>query len=126
MENKHPINEFSDSTVQKIRDMIDVNTIIGEPIKTPDGILIIPVSRVSLGFLSGGADWTKEAANNKNFSAGTGTGVTIKPVAFLVVKEGDVKLINVNAPANSTADRIVEIIPEVMDKVSEWTGKNKE
>ena len=126
MENKHPINEFSDSTVQKIRDMIDVNTIIGEPIKTPDGILIIPVSKVSLGFLSGGADWTKEAANNKNFSAGTSTGVTIKPVAFLVVKEGDVKLISVNAPANSTVDRIVEMVPEVMDKISEWTGKNKE
>jgi len=127
MENKHPINDFSEGTVQKIREMIDVNTIMGTPITTLDGIMIIPVSRVSMGLLSGGADWSKEVADNKNFSCATGTGITINPVAFLVVKDGDVKLVNVvNTPSNSTMDRVIDMVPGVLDKVSEWTGKNKE
>ena len=120
---KHPINDFNESTVQKIREMIDVNTVVGEPISTPDGIMVIPVSKVSLGFLSGGADWTK--ATSPNFGCGAGTGVTITPVAFLVIKDGSVKLINVTQPAGSTLDRVVDLVPDVMDKVSEWTGKDK-
>ena len=120
---KHPINDFSESTVQKIREMIDVNTIVGSPITTPDGIVIIPVSKVSLGFISGGADWSK-AHVPSNFSAATGTGVTINPVAFLVVKDGSVRLINVNMPGDSTIDRLIDLAPEVMDKVSEWTKKD--
>ena len=120
---KHPINEFSENTVQKIKEMIDVNTIVGAPIMTPDGIMVIPVSKVSLGFLSGGADWSKETQKN-SFSCGTGTGVTIVPVAFLIIKDGNVKLINVTQPAGTTLDRVVDLVPEVMDKVSEWTGKD--
>ena len=125
MDKKHAINEFADSTVQKIRDMIDVNTIIGEPITTPDGIMLVPVSKVSFGFVSGGADFSK-TADKDNFSAATGTGVSIKPVAFLVVKDGTVKLLNVNAPAGTTLDRIVDMVPEVMEKVSEWTGMGQD
>jgi len=120
---KHPINDFSERTVQKIREMIDVSTIMGEPITTQDGITIIPVSKVSFGFVSGGGDWSKE---KQNFGCATGTGVTINPVAFLVVKDGAVKVMNVTAPATSTLDRVVDLVPEVMDKVSEWTGKDKE
>ena len=120
---KHPINDFSESTVQKIRDMIDVNTIVGEPITTPDGILVIPVSKVSMGFVSGGSDWSKEEAKNQNFGCGTGTGVSINPVAFLVVKDGNVRLININMPGDSTIDRVIDLVPEVMEKVSEWTKK---
>jgi len=123
---KHPINEFSESTVQKIREMIDVNTIVGNPITTPDGILVIPVSKVSLGFVSGGADWSKETAKGQNFSAGVGTGVTINPVAFLVVKDGNVRLLNISMPTDTTLDRVIDLVPEVLDKVSEWTGKDKE
>jgi len=122
---KHPINEFNESTVQKIREMIDVNTVVGTPITTPDGIMVIPVSKVSLGFVSGGSDWTKEAGKNPNFGCGTGTGVTIQPVAFLIVKDGNVKLINVTQPAGNTLDRVVDLVPDVMDKVSEWRGKDK-
>ena len=121
---KHPISDFSESTVQKIRDMIEVSTIVGNPITTPDGIMVIPVSKVSLGFISGGADWSKEQAKNQNFSAATGTGVTINPVAFLVVKEGNVRLININMPADSTLDRLIDLAPEVMEKVTEWTKKD--
>ena len=123
---KHAINDFSESTVQKIREMIDVNTIIGDPITTPDGILVVPVSKVSFGFVSGGSDFTKAEAKNTNFGCATGTGVSIKPVAFLIVKDGNVKLLNVNMPAGSTIDRIVDLVPDVMEKVSEWTGKDKE
>ena len=126
MEKKHAINDFTDSTVQKIRDMIDVNTIVGAPITTPDGIMVIPVSKVSFGFVSGGSDFTKTGATQQNFGCATGTGVSIKPVAFLVVKDGNVKLLNVNMPAGTTLDRIVDMVPDVMEKVSEWTGKDKE
>ena len=122
---KHPINDFSESTVQKIKEMIDANTIIGEPIATPDGIMVIPVSKVSFGFLSGGADWTKAAQTNNNFGCSAGTGVTITPIAFLIVRDGNVKLINVTQPAGTSLDRVVDLVPEVMDKVSEWTGKGK-
>ena len=124
---KHPINGFSESTVQKIKDMIDVNTVVGTPITTPDGITIIPVSKVSLGLVSGGADWTKAPeGKNQNFSAATGTGVSISPVAFLVIKDGNTKLVHVSPPATSSLDRVIDIVPEVMDKVSEWTGKKEE
>jgi len=122
---KHPINAFGESTVEKIREMIDANTVIGEPIITPDGITVIPVSKVSLGFVSGGSDWTKEAQKNQNFGVGTGTGVTIQPVAFLIVKDGNVKLISVTEPPASTLDRAIEMVPEVMDKVSEWRDREK-
>jgi len=125
MENKHPINEFNESTVQKIREMIDVNTVVGDPIMTPDGVTIIPVSKVSLGFVSGGSDWSKEAAKKQNFGCGTGTGVTISPVAFLIVKDGNVKLMSVTEAPVNTLDRVVDLVPEVMDKVSEWRDKAK-
>ena len=124
-EKKHPINDFSESTVQKIKDMIDVNTIVGNPITTPDGTMVIPVSKVSLGLLSSGADWGQNPGKD-TFGCATGTGVTINPVAFLIMKDGNVKLIPVNPPAGTTLDRVIDIVPEVMDKASEWFGKEKE
>ena len=122
---KHPINEFNESTVQKIREMIDVNTVVGTPITTPDGIMVIPVSKVSMGFLSGGSDWSKDAAKGSTFGCGAGTGITIQPVGFLTVKDGSVKFINVTQPAGNTLDRVVDMVPDVIDKVSEWRGKDK-
>jgi sporulation protein YtfJ len=122
---KHPINDFSESTMQKIREMIDVNTIIGNPITTPDGIMVVPVSKVSFGFVSGGADWSKDASK-QTFGCSTGSGVTINPIAFLVIKDGSVRVLNINTPAETTLDRVIDMVPEVMDKVSEWTGKDKE
>lgn len=124
-EKKHPINDFSESTVQKIKDMIDVNTIVGTPITTADGTMVIPVSKVSLGFLSSGADWGQNPGK-ETFGCATGTGVTINPVAFLIVKDGSVKLIPVNPPAGSTVDRVIDIVPDVLDKATEWFSKDKE
>ena len=124
-EKKHPINDFSESTVQKIKDMIDVNTIVGTPITTADGTMVIPVSKVSLGFLSSGADWGQNPGK-ETFGCATGTGVTINPVAFLIVKDVSVKLIPVNPPAGSTVDRVIDIVPDVLDKATEWFSKDKE
>jgi len=124
---KHPINDFSESTVQKLREMIEVNTIIGDPITTPDGIMVIPVSKVSFGLVSGGGDWSKESAQNKNFSCGLGSGVTINPVAFLVIQDGTVRVLNISMPADSALERVIDLVPTVIDmvptvmeKVSEW------
>jgi len=123
---KHPIGDFMETTLQKIRDMVDVNTIIGSPITTADGITIIPVSKVSFGFASGGADYTKATAKDTNFGCGSGAGVTMAPVAFLVVKDGGVKLINIGPPASTAVDRLVELVPDVIDKITEIVQKDKE
>jgi len=123
---KHPIGDFMETTMQKLREMIDVNTIIGNPVTTTDGITIIPVSKTSFGFATGGADMAKQPDKSGNLGYGGGAGVTISPVAFLVVKDGSVKLINVAPPAVTTVDRMVEMVPEVMDKIAEFRNKDKE
>ena len=105
-----------DNTIAKIREMVDVNSVIGDPITTPDGVTIIPVSKVSVGFGGGGSDFATKNGDNP-FGGGVGAGVTVTPVAFLVVKEGSVRMLPVGSPANTTADRLVEMIPDTFDKV---------
>ena len=125
---KHPISDLMETTMQKIREMVDVNTIVGQPIQTADGITLLPVSKVSFGFASGGSDFQtkhQQPSQNNAFGGGSGAGVNIVPVAFLIVKEGNVKLLNVSPPASSTIDRIVEMVPEVIDKISDLAGKDK-
>ena len=109
-----------DKTIAKIREMVDVNSVIGDPITTPDGVTIIPVSKVSVGFGGGGSDYVSRNANKQDnpFGGGAGGGVKVTPIAFLVVKEGSVRMRPGAAPANTTADRLVEIVPDVLDKVS--------
>ena len=121
----HPIEGMMDTTLEKIREMVDVNSIIGDPITTPDGTVIIPISKVSYGFGSGGSDLPVKAQPEKQFfGGGTGAGVTISPVAFLTVSGGEVKLLRVD-PGNSSVDRIIELAPELIDKISNLFGKNK-
>ena len=109
-----------DSTIAKIREMVDVNSVIGNPITTPDGVTIIPVSKVSVGFGGGGSDFVSKNVNHHEnpFGGGAGGGVKVTPIAFLIVKEGSVRMLPVAAPANTTADRLVEMVPDVLDKVS--------
>ena len=121
---EHPIGNLMDTTMNKIKEMIDVNTIVGEPITSPDGTLIIPVSKVSYGFASGGSDLPTKKENKDCFGGGSGAGVTIQPVAFLNVYKGDVKLIPVEK-YDGTADRLVGMIPEVIDKVKDAFKKDK-
>ena len=121
-----------EGTIQKIREMVDVNSVIGEPI-TADGITIIPVSKVSVGFGGGGSDYVSKNTNNLNnhpFGGGAGGGVKVTPVAFLIIKDGSVRMLPVATPANTTADRLVEMIPDTLDKISAFvdshTKKNAE
>ena len=104
-----------ENTIAKIREMVDVNSVVGEPITVGD-TTIIPVSKVSVGFGGGGSDFTK---GNDAFGGGAGGGVKVQPICFLVVnKDGNVRMMPVPVPANSTPDRIVEMIPDTLDKIS--------
>ena len=107
-----------ESTIQKIKEMIDVNSVVGEPITTPDGVTIIPVSRVSVGFGGGGTDFARKTATDNPFGGGVGAGVKVTPVCFLIVKDGNVRMMPVAQAANTTADRIVEMIPDTLDKIT--------
>ena len=107
-----------EATIQKIREMVDVNSVIGQPITTPDGVTIIPVSKVSVGFGGGGSDYVKNVGTNEPFGGGVGGGVKVTPICFLVIKEGNVRMMPVAAPASTTADRIVEMVPDTLDKIA--------
>ena len=120
----HPINSLMDTTMKKIKEMTDVNTIISDPITTPDGTTIIPVSKVTYGFASGGSDLPTKKDSKDCFGGGSGAGVTITPVAFLSIANGFVKLIPVEKH-DGPVDRVVSMIPEVMNKVSDYINDHK-
>lgn len=121
----HPINGLMNTTLEKIKEMVDVNTIIGNPITSPDGTVIIPVSKVSYGFASGGSDIRPKTQNAQPaFGGGSGAGVTIRPVGFLSIYKGDVKFISVDK-YDGPVDRIVGMVPEMFDKVKELFAKDK-
>ncbi len=109
-----------EGTIQKIREMVDVNSVIGNPITTPDGVTIIPISIVSVGFGGGGSDFVSKNANKQEnpFGGGAGGGVKVTPICFLIVKDGNVRMMPVAAAANTTADRIVEQVPDLLDKLT--------
>lgn len=111
-----------EGTIQKIKEMIDVNSVVGEPIVTPDGVTIIPVSKVSVGFGGAGSDFTKgkTAQEDNPFGGGVGAGVKVTPICFLIVKDGNVRMLPVAQAANTTADRLVEMIPDTLDKISSF------
>jgi len=128
-EKNHPINDLMSTTMQKIREMVDVNTIVGQPITTPEGITLIPISKLSFGFASGGSDYVSK--NHKpgeanTFGGGSGAGVNISPVAFLVVKGDSVRVLPVDPPASNTVERVIELVPDVVDKVTSLIDKKKE
>lgn len=108
-----------DNTIAKIRELIDANSVVGEPIVTSDGITIVPISKISIGLGGGGSDFSSKNPNHQDnpFGGGIGAGVKVVPVAFLVIREGSVRMIPVAAPANTTADRLVEMIPDTLDKI---------
>ena len=103
-------------TISKIREMMSVNDVVGEPIVVGD-VTIIPISKVSVGFGGGGADNAK-APSKDAFGGGVGGGVKVTPICFLVVKDGNVRMMPVPIPANTTADRLLEMVPDTLDKIS--------
>jgi len=117
-----------ESTIAKIREMVDVNSVVGEPIVTADGVTIIPVSKISVGLGGGGSDFVSKNVNHQDnpFGGGVGAGVKVTPMAFLIVKEGSVRMIPVATPANTTADRIVELVPDTLEKIVNFIDSKME
>ena len=111
-------------SMEKIREMVDVNTIIGDAITSPDGTTISPVSKVSFGFASGGSDLPTQAA--EKFAGGAGAGVTVKPVAFIVItRDGDVKLMELGSSKPSAIEGVIDAIPNVVEKIKGFIGDKK-
>ena len=125
----HPLPDMMGLSMAKIKDMVDVNTIIGDPIVTPEGVTIIPVSKVKVGFAGGGSDFAPKGypANKTNaFGGGSGAGVTITPVAFLIIKGETVRMMPVAEPASNSLERLVEMLPELIDQISSLNKKKQE
>lgn len=124
---EHPINSMMDVTLQRINEIVDSNTIIGKPIEAGNGVTILPVSRVNFGFVSGGSDRNTKTPKDA-FGGGAGAGVTIAPVGFLVIEGTSVRLLQL-ADKGNTAERLIGMMPEMVDKVqgivNDFTGKEK-
>lgn len=122
MEN-HPIEVLMKTAMESIKQMVDVNTIVGDPVETPDGTVIIPITRVACGFAAGGSEFQgtsdgntqKEQANNLPFGGGSGAGVSVQPVGFLVVGQHQVRLLPVDN--NAVVDRLIDMAPQFIDQV---------
>ena len=121
-EKKNSLSEMMETSMDKIRQMVDSNTIVGEPITTPDGVTLIPVSRLSYGFGCGGGDYGK---NGTSSGAGCGAGIRVEPMAFLVVKGGVTRMLPVGTPAITTLDRVIEMVPELFDRVESFVDKKR-
>lgn len=127
----HPIQGLMQTAMENLKEMIDVNTIIGDAVETPDGSVILPISRVGFGFAAGGSEFkmdgkigADQTAGNYPFGGGAGGGVSINPIGFLVVSNGQVKLLSSEAP-NQLYERIIDLAPTVIEKIQAMTGKNK-
>lgn len=112
------VNNLMDVTLDKIKQMVDVNTVIGDPITTPDGTTVLPISRVSYGFASGGSDLPSKSQPSAGlFGGGSGAGITIIPMAFLAISHGNVRILQIE-PYMGPVDRALEKVPEVVDKIA--------
>ncbi|RKD27065.1 sporulation protein YtfJ [Ammoniphilus oxalaticus] len=119
---EHPIQGLMQTAMENLKEMVDVNTIVGDPVETPDGSIILPISKVGFGFASGGSDFEVEKESKigedvNPFGGGAGGGVSITPVAFLVVGKNGVKTIPLEGH-NQMVDKIMDYIPQVIDKFS--------
>ena len=124
----HPLSEMLGDIMSKIREMIDVNTVVGAPITTPDGVTIIPVTKVSIGYGGGGSDFATKnypAGRDNAFGGGAGAGVTITPVAFLVIRGENVRMLPIAEPASTSVDRLIELLPDILDKADDFLASRK-
>lgn len=124
MEQQTPMSEMIQTSLSKIKELVDVNTVVGEPITTADGITLIPVSRVSLGFAGGGSDLPIKA--RPGFGGGSGAGIRIEPIGFLIVKDGSVRMLNILPPPENTMDRLLDLLPTLMEKAETLRDKRRE
>ncbi len=122
----HPINELMTNVMGNLKQMVDVNTIVGNPVETPDGTTIIPVSKVGFGFAAGGSDFSAASEMaDPHFAGGSGAGVSIAPIGFLVVNKDQIRMIPVNSP-NAAVDKLVDYIPTAINKINNLIEKRKE
>ena len=129
MENEkvNPIGELMQTTMENVKNILQVDTVVGDPIITPDGITLVPISKISIGFGGGGVEFgPKRKDGPQPYGGGNATGVKIEPFGFLVIKDGVVRMINVTPPANTTVDRIIDLVPQVMDRIDAFVTKHKE
>ena len=123
---KNPIGELMQNTMENVRSILKVDTVVGDPIYTPDGIMLVPISKISVGFGGGGVEFTqKKVGESRPYGGGNATGVKIEPIGFLIVKDGTVRMVNVTPPANTTVDRIIDLVPQVMDRVDAFIDKQQ-
>lgn len=126
--NNHPIDSLMVTAMSSLRDMIDVNTIVGDTVETPDGTVIIPVSKVCFGFAAGGSEFNSNKMNKfveeykLPFGGGSGAGVKISPIAFLVVKDGVIKLLTIDA--DRPLDKLVDALPDLVNKIVDTVDKS--
>ncbi len=123
MEKNSSLNDLMRSTLDRVREMADVNTIVGKPITTPDGVTLIPISRVSFGFGSGGGSYGK---TSDGFAGGGAAGVKIDPVAFLTIRDGVTRMLPVAMPPLNTVDRVIDAAPDIMTRVENYFEKRQE
>lgn len=121
-----PLSQMMDSSMENIRKLVDANTVVGEPITTPDGTMVVPISRIKLGYAGGGSEFNgKNASDSKPYGGGTGASVTVTPVAFLVLKESGCRVLPIPEPAVTTVDRLIELVPDIADKVWQLIQEKK-
>ena len=128
MEQQHPLNDLMSTAMEKIRTMVDANTIIGTPIQTGD-VTLIPVSRLSFGIASGGSDFVtknQKPEQDNSFGGGSGASARLDPVAFLIIRGDSVRLLPVMPSPGSTVDRMIEVVPEVVDRVTDFIERQQE
>lgn len=113
----HPIESLMKTAMQSIKEMVDVNTVVGDAVETNDGSVIIPISQVACGFAAGGGEYEVSGSKVQElpFAGGSGAGVSVKPIGFLVVRMNDVRLISVSG--NQLAERVVDLAPQLIDKI---------
>jgi len=123
------VKELTNNTMSKLKDMVDANTVIGDPITTPDGTVVIPVSKIQVGFVSGGVDFNEkqpDIPDKGRLGGGSGGGVMATPLAFIVVSsDGGVKLMQI-AEKNNTADRALNLVPDLINQITKLLGRKKD
>ncbi len=130
MNNDMPLKQVIDATLENLKNIMSTDTVIGEPITVMDNTVIIPVSKVSVGFTSGGVDFDGKKTDTKHFGGGNGAGMSVSPIAFLVVSKDGVQLLNINKEpaANTLADTVSEFVtksPDLISKFKETFKKGK-
>ena len=123
----YPVSDLLNTTMEKIRDMMDANTVVGKPIEV-SGVTVVPICKISIAYGSGGSDFSQKSQKPENptaFGGGAGMGVNITPVSFLIIQEGNIRVVSVDQPATTAVERVIDMVPGVMDKVTTMVGKKK-